>query len=172
MLRLSKEYNIFNFWSHTDARTNPLIFYFFDMFVSVLFREGFYSDYRLKLKLNPREFISYWSEFCHYFTWFEPIYHDRFRVKPWIIATRWRDLLLYFTAFGAILLRTTLYKLDERTPNFRKYRVGYSIHLSNLGANMSMSRWGSPSLRASVRQDFMADFTSSIMLLAFSAESI
>ena len=50
--------------------------------------------------------------------------------------------------------------------------TGYSIHLSNLGANMSMSRWGSPSLRASVRHDFMAVFTSVIMLLALSDESI
>ena len=132
----------------------------------------FYPDYRLKLKLNPRKFISDWAEFCHFFTWFEPIYHDRFRVKPWIIATRWRDLWLYFTVFGAILLRTTLYKLDERTPNFRNYRVCYSIHLSNRGANKSMSRWGSPSLRASLRHDFMDVFISVIMLLAFSVESM
>ena len=37
---------------------------------------------------------------------------------------------------------------------------------------MSMSRWGSPSLRASVRHDFMADFTLLIIHLALSAESI
>ena len=50
--------------------------------------------------------------------------------------------------------------------------TGYSIHLSNRGANMSMSRWGSPSLRASVRHDFMAVLTSVIMLSALSDESI
>ncbi|MFH4263557.1 hypothetical protein WAJ43_22200, partial [Acinetobacter baumannii] len=50
--------------------------------------------------------------------------------------------------------------------------TGYSIHLSNLGANMSMSRCGSPSLWASARHDFMAVFTSVIMLSALSDESI
>lgn len=48
----------------------------------------------------------------------------------------------------------------------------YSIHLSNRGANMSMSRCGSPSLWASARHDFMAVFTSVIMLSALSDESI
>lgn len=96
------------------------------MFASVIFRKGFYPDYRLKLKLNLRESISDWADFCHFFTWFEPIC----------------------------------------------YNIAYSSHLSNRGANMSMSRWGSPSLRASVRQDFMADSTSLMMLLAFTVESI
>ena len=50
--------------------------------------------------------------------------------------------------------------------------TGYSIHLSNRGANMSMSRWESPSLRASVRHDFMAVFTSAMMLSALSDESM
>mgnify|MGYP007099287773 CR=1 FL=1 len=48
----------------------------------------------------------------------------------------------------------------------------YSIHLSNRGANISMSRCGNPSLRASICHDFMAVFTSVIMLLALSDESI
>ena len=44
--------------------------------------------------------------------------------------------------------------------------------MSNRGANMSMSRWSRPSLRASVRHDFMVVFTSVIMRLAFSVESM
>ena len=45
-------------------------------------------------------------------------------------------------------------------------------HLSKRGANMSMSLCGSPSLRASLRHDFIDDFISSMMVLAVSVDNI
>lgn len=41
-----------------QMRVQIQCFFSFYMFASVIFRKGFYPDYRLKLKLNPREFIS------------------------------------------------------------------------------------------------------------------
>lgn len=70
-----------------------------------------------QIKLNLWKIISSWANICHYYTWFEPIYRDKFRVIPWIIATEWRDFLPKFTVFGAILLKRPYNKPDERTLN-------------------------------------------------------
>ena len=48
----------------------------------------------------------------------------------------------------------------------------YFIHLLIRGANVSMSRWGRPSRRASLCHAFMAFFISLMIATAFSCESI
>lgn len=84
IFRLSKEYGSFNFWWHTNERTNSLIFYFFDMFTSELFREGFLSWLSAQIEAKSTRIYLRLSRFLPYFhlIWADMLQYSLF--KPFI----------------------------------------------------------------------------------------